>query len=439
MGILLRNNREQHFSDNASMEPLPLATIAALIPESFDIVLYDDRFEEIPFDDPTDLVCISIEIFTARRGYEIADEYRKRNIKVLIGGIHASLMPFEAKLHANSVLVGDAETIWDQVMNDLLSSNLQTFYYSVISNQILGKFPRRSLYKKHPYLPFMLIQFGRGCPYSCSFCAISACFKQTHITRNVQDVINEILLDGRKLLFFVDDNIVANQNAAKELFKALIPLNIKWMGQASIDMAQDEELLELMNKSGCLGHVIGFESVASEGLQQLNKQINLKNYDHYQSQIKKLTKHGIQIWAALVIGHDADNPQTIKETLDFAKHHKFAFAAFNLLMPYPQTPLYNALKFENRLLFDNEWWLHPDYKFNHAAFVPKHFTPDELTNACQNLKNDYNGYFSIFQRVIKAATTRKNISSAIFLMRYGYLFRKESQKKKYLKLGKARI
>jgi radical SAM superfamily enzyme YgiQ (UPF0313 family) len=179
--------------------------------------------------------------------------------------------------------------------------------------------------------------------------------------------------------------------------------------------------------------------VASEGLHQLNKQINLKNYDHYQSQIKRLTQHGIQIWAALVIGHDADTPQTIRETLDFAKYHKFAFAAFNLLMPYPQTPLYNELKVQNRLLFDNEWWLHPNYRFNQAAFIPKHFTSDELTNACQHMKNEYNSYFSIFQRVIKAATIRKTLSAAIFLLRYGYLFRTETKKKKYLKLGKSNI
>jgi len=439
IGILLKNNREQRFSDNASMEPLPLAAIAALIPESFEVVLYDDRFDEIPYDANTDLVCISIEIFTARRGYEVADEYRKRNVKVILGGMHASLMPDEAKKYADSVMIGDAETIWQQVMEDLLADNLKEFYNGVISNQIISRFPRRSLYKKHPYLPIMLLQFGRGCPYSCSFCAISACFKHTHITRNVHDVIAEIQHDGRKLLFFVDDNIVANPKAAKELFKALIPLNIKWMGQASIDMAQDDELLELMNKSGCLGHVIGFESVVPEGLFQYNKQVNLKNFDRYQSQIKKLTHNGIQIWAAMVIGSDADTPQTIKETLDFANYHKFAFAAFNILMPYPQTPLYNELKIQGRLLFNNEWWLHPDYRFNQAAFIPKHFTPDELSNYCQYLKNEYNSYFSIFRRVIKAASIRKNILASMFLLRYGYLFRTESQKKKYLKLGKSKI
>lgn len=262
IGRLLINSGEHPFMDMASMEPLPLAAIAALIPDNFKVVLVDDRFEDIPYDNQTDLVCISIEIFTARRGYEIADEYRRRNVKVLIGGIHASLMQSEVKMHADSVFSGDAELIWSEVMKDLLDDNLKEFYQGPVSNQIVGKFPRRELFRKEFYLPIMLLQFGRGCPFSCTFCAIAACFRQTHITRSVDDVVNEIKNDGRKLLFFVDDNIVANPKAAKELFRALIPLKIKWMGQASIDMANDEELLELMNRSGCLGHVIGFESVA---------------------------------------------------------------------------------------------------------------------------------------------------------------------------------
>jgi radical SAM superfamily enzyme YgiQ (UPF0313 family) len=436
IGNLLKGSGEQPYFDKAAMEPLPLAAIAALIPEDFEVVLYDDRFDEIPFNTPTDLVCISLEIFTARRAYEIADEYRKRNVKVILGGIHASLLPDEAAKHADSVFIGDAEMVWHEVMYDLVAGKLRKVYTGSISNQILSKFPRRDIYKKHPYLPLMLLQFGRGCPYSCNFCAISACFKQTHITRLVSDVVNEIKADGRKLLFFVDDNIVANPKAAKELFKALIPLNIKWMGQASIDMANDEELLDLMNKSGCLGHVIGFESVASEGLRQLNKQVNLVKYNQYESQIRLLTKHGVQIWAAMVIGHDADTPDTLKQTLEFTRYHNFAFAAFNILMPYPQTPLFEELKVQKRLLFNEEWWLHPNYRFNQAAFIPKHFTPEELTIACQTMKNEYNSYSSIFQRVIKAAAVRKNLSAATFLWRYGYLFRTESYKKKYLKLGK---
>jgi radical SAM superfamily enzyme YgiQ (UPF0313 family) len=435
LGRLLKGAHEETFTDNASMEPLPLAAIACLIPENIEVQLFDDRFDEIPYDIKTDLVCLSIEIFTARRGYEIADEFRKRNVKVIMGGIHASLMPEEVKAHADAVFVGDAEEIWDLVMYDLQHNSLKPFYQGPVSNQILHKYPRRNIYNPKHYLPIMLLQFGRGCAYSCNFCAIAACFKQTHITRNVKDVITEIEQDGRKLLFFVDDNIIANPPAAKELFKALIPLNIKWMGQASIDMADDPELLQLMYKSGCLGHVIGFESVTQAGLRQLEKHINLVNYNQYETQIRRLTDNGIQIWAALVIGHDADTPETVRETLDFATHHKFAFAAFNILMPYPKTPFYEGLQAEKRLLYDEKWWLHPDYRFNEAAFVPKNFTPDELSEACRYLKTEYNSYYNILRRVLHAATTRKAFSAATFLLRYGYLFRIESRKKNYLKLG----
>lgn len=435
MGYLKIKNQIHKFSDEAGMEPLPLAVIASLFPEDFEIKLFDDRYEAIPYDTPTDLVCISIEIFTARRGYEIADEFRKRGVKVLIGGMHPSLMPAEVKQHADSILIGDAEPVFSALVNDLRNNNLQPVYKSGVANQIPGIYPRRELYKKLPYLPIMLLQFGRGCPYSCTFCAISACFRQTHTVRPVNDVIREIEQDGRKLLFFVDDNIIANPKAAKELFKALIPLRIKWMGQASIDMALDDELLDLMNKSGCLGHVIGFESINANGLELMNKQVNLRKFDSYSSAIRNLYKHGIQIWAALVIGSDTDTPQSLKETLQFCMHHKFAFGAFNILMPYPGTPFYDQLKSQNRLLYDNQWWLHPDYTFNQAAFIPQHFSPEGLAEACQQLKNEYNSYGSIIRRVIKAAATRKTLSSATFLMRYGYLFRTETFKKKYLKLG----
>lgn len=435
MGKLQVGDRETHFNDEAGMEPLPLAVLASLIPGDCGISLIDDRYETIPYDLPTDLVCISIEIYTARRGYQIADEYRRRNVKVMLGGIHVGLLPHEARQHADAILVGDAEPVWHQVMDDFKGNTLRPVYQSGPANQLPGIYPRRDLYKKHPYLPVMLLQFGRGCPYACNFCAVSACFRQTHNTRPVDDVVNEIKRDGRKLLFFVDDNIVANPKAAKELFKALIPLKIKWMGQASIDMAHDEELMRLMAQSGCLGHVIGFESVTSEGLKQMNKQINLKEFDQYHKQIETLTKHGIQIWAAMVIGNDADSPQTIEKTLAFVKKHRFAFAAFNILMPYPGTAFYDELKSQDRLLLDGQWWLHPDYRFNNAVFRPKNFSPDELTEACQYLKKNYNSYGSIVKRVVKAATIRKALTAGTFLLRYGYLFRTETLKKKHLKLG----
>jgi radical SAM superfamily enzyme YgiQ (UPF0313 family) len=435
MGRLQIDDQDYIFADKAGMEPLPLAVIASLIPNEYEVILVDDRYEEIRYNLPACLVCISIEIFTARRGYEIADEYIRHGAKVLLGGIHVSLMPEEAKAHASTIFIGDIEPMWNEVMNDLQNNTLKSVYNSTISTQLPGIYPRRNLYKKLPYLPYLLLQFGRGCQYSCNFCAIAACFKQTYTTRTVHDVIQEIEFSGRKLLFFVDDNIIANPRAAKELFRALIPLKIKWVGQASIDMAQDDELLNLMSRSGCLGHVVGFESVGKEGLFQLNKQVNLRDFDHYQSQIKKLYHYGIQIWAALVIGHDADTPETIEETLQFVKYHKFAFAAFNILMPYPGTPFFERLRMEDRLLFDNKWWLHPDYKFNEAAFIPRNFTPEGLTKACQYLRNEYNSYSSIFMRVLKAFSLRRTLSSAWFLAHYSYLFRTETQKKQFLKLG----
>ncbi len=241
-------------------------------------------------------------------------------------------------------------------------------------------------------------------------------------------------MQKNQLLFFVDDNIVANPTAAKELFKALIPLKIRWVGQASIDMANDRELMKLMAQSGCLGHVVGFESIDENGLIELNKRPNLAGFNKYRDQIKVLSDFGLQTWAAFTIGHDVETKQTMDETLEFALHNKFAFAAFNILMPYPRTPLFNKLKNENRLLYNGQWWIDPEYRFNNAAFIPKNMTPEELTSACFDMKKNWNSLGSIFNRMIHSLNLR-SMSNAGFMMKMLYLNRKENLKKQNMKFG----
>ncbi len=436
IGFAVKKSGEKiDFVDEARMEPLQLAAIAGVTPSEFEVKMYDDRLEDIPYNDNVDLVAITVEIYTARRAYQIAEKFRKRNIKVLLGGIHVSLMPEEAMKYADSILVGDAENIWHQVLQDLKNGSLKTRYDATISCPSPGVFPDRTIYNGKKYLPFALLQFGRGCHYSCNFCAISSYFKRQHFTRNINEILTEIESMNRKLLFFVDDNIVANIDAAKQLFRALIPYKIKWVGQASIDMTRDRELMSLMEKSGCLGHVIGFESVSEQGLKLLNKSPNIKRFNQYTEQIKILEDYGIQAWAAFTIGHDNENKSSIERTLDFANKHKFTFAAFNILMPYPNTPLYTKLEQENRLLYNGKWWLDENYKFNHAAFIPKNFTPDELTQEAYYLKREFNSYPSISRRLLKAITNRKTVLRIAMLLRYSLLFRKESFKKQKMRFG----
>lgn len=422
------------YVDEARMEPLTLGAIAGMTPPDVEVVLYDDRMEPIPFDEPTDLAAITIETFTARRVYEIAAEYRRRGVPVIIGGLHATLIPEEVAPHADSIYLGDAEFLWAQVIADARRGRLQAVYRAKPGVPQPNLLTRRDIYRGKGYLPISLMQFSRGCKFDCTFCAVSVFFNQTQFCRALPDVIREIESQDRRMIFFVDDNLLSNHQAAKALFRALIPLKIRWVSQATLDMTQDLELMDLMAQSGCLGHVIGFESIEPQSLQSMKKTPNLPNFERYRTQIKILQDYGLQTWAAFTIGHDFDTPETLEQTLAFALENKFAFAAFNVLMPYPNTPFYRRLQAEGRLLYGGKWWLHPEYRFNYAPFQPKQMSADELTEAGFSLRSRFNAPSAIFRRAFNPATIRSAYRLALYL-NYAPLFRKEMFKKHGMRFG----
>lgn len=431
--------RREHslYVDEGRMEPLPLGILAALTPPDVDVVLYDDRMEPIPYDEKTDLVGITVETFTARRAYEISAEFRRRGIPVVMGGMHAMLIPDEVAEHCDALIVGDAEPVWAEMIADFRRGALKPRYDAVQPVCPQGNvIARRDLFEGKGYLPISLLQFSRGCAHRCSFCASSVYFKAHHYCRPVPDVIREIQSQKRKLLFFVDDNIVCNRKKAKELFRALIPLKIRWVSQGSMDMLQDPELMELMVKSGCLGLVIGFESISPDCIADMHKYTNKKAASEmYREEIAQLRKWGLQTWAAFTVGHDGDTIESIRATCDFAIKNKFTFAAFNILMPYPNTPLYEKLQREGRLLYDGKWWLHPDYRFNYASIVPKNMTPDELTEIAFDCRRRFNSIGSIIRRAIEPHTNLRTPYRFVTYLLYNPLFRKEVFKKQGLHFG----
>lgn len=432
MGILASGDR---YVDTGRMEPLQLGVLAGITPPEIDISLFDDRCEDIPYDIQTELVAITVETFTARRAYEIAKEYRKRKTPVVLGGFHPTLFPEESIKYADSIVVGDAESVWETVIEDAIAGNLKERYQSHAScPQFGGIIPRRDLFAGKGYLPISLIQFGRGCQNACDYCAVGAYSNRKHTFRTVSEVVKEIKLQNRKLLFFVDDNIVADKEAAKELFRALIPLKIKWVSQGTIDMVEDDELMNLMKKSGCLGHVIGFETLDSRNLKASGKpnKIDVKGYDE---QIKALKSYGLQIWAAFTLGYDYDTPQSLNEILQFSLRHKFTFAAYNVLMPYPGTPFYERLKEEDRLLFDGKWWLHPDYRFNNASYNPGLMSPGQLTETAFKIRKQWNSPLSIVKRLFDIKTNLNSLGSATLFLSYNKLFRSETLKKQDMTFG----
>ena len=424
------------YRDEGRMEPLQLGVLAGMTPDNISVRLLDDRMEAIDYTHATDLVALTVETFTAKRSYQIAEKFRRRGVPVVLGGMHVSLIPDEAAEHADAIVIGDAESVWQDVLSDAAAHRLKPRYDGCYqARPQAGVLTRRDLFKGKGYLPISLMQFSRGCPYACHFCASSQYFGARHAVRDVSEVVAEIKSQPRKLIFFVDDNLVADFDAAKELFRALKPLKIKWVSQGSIDMLEDPELMRLMVESGCLGLVIGFESINPDSLSRMNKQANRGLSAAYREQIEDLRRYGLQTWAAFTIGHDEDTVESIEALCQFAIESKFTFAAFNVLMPYPGTALYDKLARQNRLLYDGRWWLHPDFRFNHAPFIPKLMTADELSQAGFAARKRFNSPASIIRRALEPRTNLRSPYRFFTYLIYNPLFRKEVYKKQAMRLG----
>lgn len=415
------------------MEPLELAVLAELTPPDINIELYDDRIEKIPYDNNTDLVAITTDTFTAKRAYNISSEYRKHNIPVVLGGCHPTLMPEEASEYADAVVVGEAEDIWSQVIEDAKNNRLKKIYKSDSRPSLRNIKPRRDIFEGKRYLYPALVEFGRGCNFRCDFCAVGAIYNYTHNHRPVRDVIDEVKNIRKREIFFVDDNIIANVEKAKELFEALIPLKINWSSQISLNFVNDTRLFNLIVRSGCKDLFIGFESLNKKNLELMNKTCNL-SFSHYKSVLKTIRKNGIRIWASFILGYDYDTLKSFEETFNFAIEEKFIFANFNNLITYPGTPLYDRLSGEKRLLYD-KWWLDERFKFGHAVFKPQNFTPEQLTALCYLLRLKFNSYSSIFKRSLDFNANCKNLSNAFSFLLYNLVFRREVQIKQGLILG----
>jgi radical SAM superfamily enzyme YgiQ (UPF0313 family) len=430
--------RREHslYIDHGRMEPLMLAVLAALTPADVEVEMYDDRMESIPYDDPTDLVAITVETYTARRAYEISAEYRQRGVKVILGGMHVTLLPEETAAQADSIFIGDAESLWSSVVEDARRGKLKPRYQAPPGiAQYDGTLPRRDLFKGKGYLPMSLMQFTRGCRFACSFCAVSKYFGRKHYIRRIDEVVHEINEQERKFIFFVDDNIATNRDALRDLCRELIPLRIRWISQASLDVTRDEELMQDMADSGCIGHVMGFESITPQSLRESRKAPNIPGFSNYENEVRILREYGMQTWAAFTLGYDNDTRDSILATMEFALKNKFTFAAFNILMPYPNTPLYANLEKQGRLLFDGKWWLHPEYRFNQAAFQPINLSPDELTDVCHIARQKFNTIPSLIYRFSDLQTNLKTLWRAASYWRYTTLFRREVYRKHKMKFG----
>ncbi len=383
-----------HEQNRSLAPPLSLAQIAALTPPEFEVSISDENISAVDLTKDVDLVGITTLTQTANRAYEIADSYRARGVKVVIGGIHASVLPEEASQHADSVVIGEAEGIWATVIEDFKSNNLKQIYKQDNRPDLANlPIPRRDLFDKSSYLVPQTLITTRGCPYNCSFCSVTTFMGHSYRCRPVQDVIEEIeTLDTNKPILFLDDNITGNPKFAKELFRALIPYKINWVGQCSVTIAKDDELMKLAADSGCMLLAIGFESVSPTNLTTVGKKANW--VDKYEADIKKIHSYGIGIHGFFIFGFDEEKEDVFDRTLRFAQNMKLESAQFSLLRPYPGTALYESLDKDGRLL-TKDW---AEYKEG-LVFEPKSMPKDKLEKGQIWTFNKFYSLFSIFRRV----------------------------------------
>jgi len=399
--IAPHEQREDTLSGSFKLQRVNLPLLAALTPPGHTITIVDEAFAPDDMNQDVDLVGITVMTDLALRAYHIADTYRQKAVKVVMGGIHPTVLPGEASEHADAVVVGEAEGVWPRLVSDAASGQMQRIYRAGKMTDLQGlPKPRRDLLPGTKYQGYTRIPIGvetsRGCPYDCEFCSIGQTLGQQYRVRPVQEVTAEIESIDSPHLFFVDDALGLNRNAAKKLFTEMIPLRRRWLAQGTVSLAEDLELLRLMRRSGCLGLFIGFESVQKATQNEVKKIKNLR-IDFYEA-MRRFHGEGFGILGAFVFGFDYENKDVFEQTLEFIMRCRMDVLQLRILTPYPGTRLYKRLLSEGRL-FVRDWWLH-GYPPDTLLFQPKGMTADELIGGFARLNRQAYSFGAMMKRFL---------------------------------------
>jgi radical SAM superfamily enzyme YgiQ (UPF0313 family) len=385
--------------DSAFLRSYAAAILAGLTPARIQLSLVDDIVEALDpgrdLDFTADLAAITVSTKTATRAYELAAAYRHHGVKVVLGGIHPTALPEEALAHADAVVVGEAEGLWEQLIRDLERGQLQRLYRRD-GFLPFRRAPRADwrLFRSRRYIPVTTTQASRGCPHGCEFCSVTPLFGRRLRLREPEDVVAEIASLGRRRIMFADDNIVASPTHARRLFDALRPLGLTWYGQASLQGLDDTATVRRMAASGCKVLFIGFESLSPASLESCGKHQN--DPRRYLDVVHRLHDNGIAVWASFVLGLDGDGPEIFERTLAFAVAAKFLMAVFAIQTPYPGTALYRRLQREERLL-EPLWWLRTD-RTDFPVYRPRRLTPGQLYAGWQWIWREFYSASSILSR-----------------------------------------
>lgn len=410
------------------MPYLGLLKVASLTSPDWEVMIIDEKVETLDFELNADLVGITTMTPVARRAYQIADRFRSRGIKVAMGGMHASKLPEEALQHCDSVLVGEAEDLWPTLLYDVQQGQLKQVYrhsegYPALDNRPPVDWKH---YRGKGYLPVHFVETTRGCPFNCEFCSVTSSFGGKFRNRSIDDIEQEIRnmkpFPGRftwqNLVFFNDDNIMSSKRHARELLTRIIPYNLDWLGQTSVDMAQDDEILSLCKKSGCMGLLVGFESLSAETLKSINKGVNKPQ--QYIDVVKRMHDHGIGVKGSFIFGFDSDDEGVFERTVEFAEKAKIDVVYYSILTPYPGTTLYDQMSREGRII-DHDW---NNYNTHSVVFQPRQMTAERLLDGYWWALNQSFSYKSVLKRMWGNGT-RYNF---FYPMNFGY---RQSIKKAY--------
>ena len=371
-----------------------MLTLAGLTPDRWDITVRDEHVESSEVEGDVDLVGIQTYISSASGPTNWPDRWQSRGAKVVLGGLHPTSLPAEAAQHADAVCIGPAETVWGEILHDFEHGRLQTYYRGRSEGSAAQvPIPRRDLMNPRAYLIRHTMVTSRGCPHACDFCYKSSFWGPTYYEpRPIAALERELSQIDDQLVFFLDDNLLANRRHARALFDVLRGSGIVWQAAASLDVARDPQYLDEAYQSGCRSLFVGFESLSPENMRGNNKPVNAVT--DYAEACRRFHDAGIMINGSFVFGFDCDGPDVFDRTLEFAAEHKLLTASFHVLTPLPGTRAFARLEAEGRILHRN-WSLYDTY---HAVFRPCRMTPEQLEMGYNHAKRQFATWTSILRR-----------------------------------------
>jgi len=411
----------------AYIPPLTLPVLAGLTPKCIDVELCDESVDTVNFDTDADLIGITGITSQINRGYEIADAFRRRGKKVVMGGIHVSAMPDEAKDHADSILIGEAEDLWEAIIEDFRNNRLKKEYtadaYTNFKKLVI---PRYDLLKLDRYrrssgtnLPRLPIQASRGCPFNCNFCSVTKFWGPKIRTKPLENVEKELLQIkslGTNRIFFTDDNFIADISYTKNLLDLLKKHDFSWICQVSTNIYRHEDLIVEMSKAGCSALYMGIETFSEENLEDINKKFN-KMAD-YETLFALFNKSNIRVTASMIIGLDGDTRESLDYMVRKLIHLKVSYALFYILMPLPGTQLREQFLRENRIINYN--WDHQNG--TQVTFQPRSFQVEELQDYYWNLNKNFYSYQSIIRRLFTTGNLKSGVNGILIPLKTNLYF-----------------